>query len=120
MARLLFKQPNGLYGCYSTVTDGFIFCNATKEKYIEMRLEELKEDLEEMFAKEETDHWKGTRHADILDSDIMFDRISYYSWTLEDLVANISMLKDAGYSKEQCNELESKWNELQKEPEEGE
>ena len=120
MGRKLFKQPNGRYGCYSTNVDGFIFCNATKEDYIEMRLNELKDDLEEMFAREETDPWKGTVHANILDADTMFEEISYYNWDENDLVKNMCMLLSAGYSREKINELESKWNNFQKEIEDEE
>ena len=120
MGRKLFKQPNGRYGCYSTNGDGFILCNATKEDYIEMRLNELKDDLEEMFAREETDPWKGTVHAHILDADIMFDEISYYNWDENDLIKNMCMLLSAGYPKEKINELETKWNDFQKEIEDEE
>ena len=117
MGRRLFKQPNGLYGIYSTEVDQITCCNMKKEDYIELRIKEVREQLEDMFAREETDPWKGTVHANILDADSMFEEISYYSWNENDLVKNMCMLLSAGYSKEKINELESKWNEFQKEKE---
>ena len=117
MGRKLFKQPNGLYGIYSTEVDQITCCNMKKEDYIDLRIKEVREELEEMFAKEETNPWKGTVHAHILDADIMFDEIFCYNWSEDDLIANIGMLMSAGYPKEKINELEDKWNESQKERE---
>lgn len=117
MGRRLFKQPNGLYGIYSTEVDQITCCNMKKEDYIELRIKEVREQLEDMFAKEETNPWKGTVHAHILDADSMFEEISYYSWDENDLIKNMCMLLSAGYPKEKINELEDKWNESQKERE---
>ena len=117
MGRKLFKQPNGLYGIYSTETDQITCCNMKKEDYIELRIKEVREQLEDMFAKQETNPWKGTVYAHILDADSMFKEISYYSWDENDLIKNMCMLLSAGYPKEKINELEAKWNEFQKEKE---
>lgn len=117
MGRRLFKQPNGLYGIYSTYSDNLICCNVTKEEYIQFRVDELKEELEDMFAKQDATPWKHTHHAEILDADIMLEEISYYSWDEKALISNLGMLRAAGYSKEQCDELEAKWNEFQKDQE---
>ena len=53
-----------------------------------------------MFAKEYTSLWKDTLHAEILNSNNMLKEIRCYNWNAEDLVANIGMLKAAGYSNE--------------------
>lgn len=119
MMGLLFRQPNGLYGLYSPYVDGIICCNMTKEDYIDLRVKELKEKLEDMFAKEATSSLKDTLYADILSDDTVLKQIRYYNWNKEDLINNISMLRASGYSKKQCDEIEAKWNKCQKEIKEG-
>lgn len=53
MARQIVIQPNGLYGCWSTISDSFVAIDLTKDEYIEMRskeaYEEKKREMEEIF-----------------------------------------------------------------------
>ena len=46
MGRIVFKQPNGLYGMWSTIADGPIYWNMTKQDYIDAMLEEAKTEIE--------------------------------------------------------------------------
>lgn len=45
MGRIVFKQPNGLYGMWSTIADGPIYWNMTKQDYIDAMLEEAKTEI---------------------------------------------------------------------------
>jgi hypothetical protein len=49
MGRRIVKQPNGLYAVYSTVIDGFIITNSTKEELIEDFVQEKREEITEMI-----------------------------------------------------------------------
>lgn len=53
MGVIVFKQPNGKYARWSGVMNAFTFWNATKQEYIEYKIKELKEQLEEDFEKGE-------------------------------------------------------------------
>lgn len=46
MGRILVEQPNGLYADFSTVCDGFVITNATKEQIVESRLELHRQSIE--------------------------------------------------------------------------
>ena len=46
MGRMVFKQPNGKYGLYSSITEGPILWNMSKEDYIQFRLEEERREIE--------------------------------------------------------------------------
>lgn len=44
MGRFICKQPNGLYCVFSTTVDCPVAWNMTREEYIQMKMEEAKED----------------------------------------------------------------------------
>ena len=46
MGRIFYKQPNGLMTIFSTNSDRPIYWNVSKEDYINLKLEEYKEQLE--------------------------------------------------------------------------
>ena len=46
MGRIFYKQPNGLMTIFSTNSDRPIYWNVNKEDYINLKLEEYKEQLE--------------------------------------------------------------------------
>ena len=49
MAGFVSRQPNGLYCRFSTVTDCPTAWNMTREDYINMKMEEAKEDAEDIL-----------------------------------------------------------------------
>lgn len=49
MAGFVSKQPNGLYCRFSTVTDCPTAWNMTREDYINMKMQEAKEDAEDVL-----------------------------------------------------------------------
>ena len=49
MAGFISKQPNGLYCRFSTVTDCPTAWNMTREDYINMKMQEAKEDAEDVL-----------------------------------------------------------------------
>lgn len=49
MAGFVSKQPNGLYCRFSTVTDCPTTWNMTREDYINMKMQEAKEDAEDVL-----------------------------------------------------------------------
>ena len=51
MGASIFKQPNGLYGRYSYVSDGFTDINMTEEEYIISRLENSINDSKDTLKK---------------------------------------------------------------------
>lgn len=51
MGAWIFKQPNGLYGRYSTVSDDFTAINMTKEEYQVLNLDNSLRDSEETFKR---------------------------------------------------------------------
>lgn len=51
MGASIFKQPNGLYGRYSYVSDGFTDANMSKEEYIISRLEHAITDAKDTLKK---------------------------------------------------------------------
>ena len=57
MSRIFYKQPNGLMTIFSTNSDRPIYWNVNKEDYINLMLEEYKEQLErdakEIFEDED-------------------------------------------------------------------
>ena len=50
MAGFVSKQPNGLYCRFSSVTDCPTAWNMTREDYINMKMQEAKEDAEDVFS----------------------------------------------------------------------
>ena len=50
MGAFIFKQPNGLYGRFSTVVDCPTHYNCTKEELIEEYVRQYKEDLDYRFS----------------------------------------------------------------------
>ena len=61
MGRIIFKQPNGKVGIWSTIVDSPIAWNLTKEGYIHFLVEEFREKIEEeaedIFSEEPKRHW---------------------------------------------------------------
>ena len=51
MGAFFFKQPNGLYGRFSTVVDCPTHCNCTKEELIDEYVQVYREELERDFDK---------------------------------------------------------------------
>ena len=51
MARLIVKQPDGLYAMWSTTSDCFIHKDLTKEQYITVRAQEVYDDKREEMEK---------------------------------------------------------------------
>lgn len=62
MGYAIVKQPNGLFACYESYTDDFIFINATKEEFAEkmakMAYEETLEKFEGILSKESSNGYK--------------------------------------------------------------
>ena len=46
MARMIIKQPNGLYAIWSTVVDGFVMLDATPQDIIDDRVKDYREESE--------------------------------------------------------------------------
>lgn len=88
MAGFVSKQPNGLYCRFSTVTDCPTAWNMTREDYIDMKMQEAKEDAE-----------------DVLDNylkpfDMVADRYYPNNMTKEEFD---KFLEETGYDKEHEN-----------------
>lgn len=118
MVRILFKQPNGKYCVYSTVSDQIIAYNMTQEEYIKDRCDELKAQLLTMFEVQdvpEGEHWKGTPFAEIQNSDYLITKIFPYNWSKEELKVEVGILKDCGYKQEDINKIIDKYNQSKKE-----
>ena len=49
MAGFIAKQPNGLYCRFSTITDCPTHWNMTREDYIDMKMQEAKEEAEDVL-----------------------------------------------------------------------
>lgn len=67
MGRHVIKQPNNKYAIWSTIVDNFIMTDATREDYINFRIEEeterVKKDLTEIFDKvDKGDRYHHTVH----------------------------------------------------------
>lgn len=68
MAGFVSKQPNGLYCRFSTVTDCPTAWNMTREDYINMKMQEAKED-----ARDILDFLKHFKYSDrVVDSPFAF------------------------------------------------
>ncbi len=52
MGQRIVKQPNGLYGIFSSITDSYILCNATPEMIIKERIKEAKEKIKNEVLNE--------------------------------------------------------------------
>jgi hypothetical protein len=80
MARQIVKQPNGLYGCWSTIVDDFVRINMTREPYIEYRAKEVyeskKEELTRTFNKIEASP-DATHFVELKDFD---ECMNYRGW----------------------------------------
>ena len=55
MLRTLIQQPNGKCMLWSSVTDAPIIVNMTKERYIQFKIQEAKEEAIETFYKYKRD-----------------------------------------------------------------
>lgn len=90
MSRIFYKQPNGLMTIFSTNSDRPIYWNVSKEDYINLMLEEYKEQLErdakEIFDDEDPYYVK--------DFEDMKRQTLYNIKTKEDFE---KYLKDIGY-----------------------
>lgn len=90
MSRIFYKQPNGLMTIFSTNSDRPIYWNVNKEDYINLMLEEYKEQLErdtkEIFDDEDPYYVK--------DFEAMKRQTLYNIKTKEDFE---KYLKDIGY-----------------------
>ena len=91
MGKTFYKQPNGLMTIFSTNSDRPIYWNVNKEDYINLKLEEYKEQLErdakEIFDDEDPYYVK--------DFEEMKDQIIH---NYEDNKADFEQyLKDVGY-----------------------
>ena len=49
MGAFIFKQPNGLYGRFSTVVDCITHYNMTEEEYLELKVEDAREEVRRIF-----------------------------------------------------------------------
>lgn len=60
MSRLIIKQKDGLYACWSTIIDDFVAANLTEKEFIEFRANEeyqnKKEELEQYFKSGKNIH----------------------------------------------------------------
>lgn len=68
MGRIFYKQPNGLMTIFSTNSDCPIYWNVSKEDYINLMLEEYKEqlekDAEEIFDDEDSYYVKDFKEME--------------------------------------------------------
>lgn len=51
MSEQIIKQPNGLYGLWSTIVDNFVLINATREELIAYRVEKSIKEIAESIDK---------------------------------------------------------------------
>ena len=60
MARIIIKQRDGLYACWSTIIDDFVAANMNEKEFIKFRATEeymsKKKELEEYFKTGENIH----------------------------------------------------------------
>lgn len=67
MARLIVKNPKGLYNMWSTIIDSFIYYDLTKEEYIDVRAKEVyadtEEELQQIFIEIEKNSPKSKRYT---------------------------------------------------------
>lgn len=54
MARVIIKQPDGLYAEYSTIVDAFFVANATVDEIIQNAREEAADEAERMYREKIT------------------------------------------------------------------
>jgi len=51
MGRSIVVQPNGLFGCFSSMVDDFITLDRTEEEYIEGMAKEAYDDMKDKLKK---------------------------------------------------------------------
>ena len=51
MGRQIFKQPNGYWAEYSTISDSFVIWDATKQELIDIAVKEASEDINRRYNK---------------------------------------------------------------------
>jgi hypothetical protein len=51
MGRIIIKQPNGLYAEWSTIVDDFVCLDMTKNGIIEERLEDYRNEVEDIITE---------------------------------------------------------------------
>ena len=63
MGAVIFKQPNGLYGRYSYVSDGFTAINMTKEEYKILNIDNSLRDSDDTLKRYLGDYNKVIKDA---------------------------------------------------------
>lgn len=85
MGRVLIKQPNGKYLLWSSIVDGPIKINMTKEEYIEFKKQEAEED-----AIDTLEHYSR-------DYNYIYDLIFIFNMDDDQIIDFRNMLIEAGY-----------------------
>lgn len=85
MSRVLIKQPNGKYLLWSSIVDGPIKINMTKEEYIEFKKQEAEEDAIDTLENYSRDY------------NYIYDLIFIFNMDNDQIMDFRNMLIEAGY-----------------------
>ena len=85
MSRVLIRQPNGKYLLWSSIVDGPIKINMTKEEYIEFKKQEAEEDAIDILENYSRDY------------NYIYDLIFIFNMDNDQIIDFRNMLIEAGY-----------------------
>lgn len=85
MSRVLIRQPNGKYLLWSSIVDGPIKINMTKEEYIEFKKQEAEEDAIDILENYSRDY------------NYIYDLIFIFNMDDDQIIDFRNMLIEAGY-----------------------
>ena len=85
MSRVLIRQPNGKYLLWSSIVDGPIKINMTKEEYIEFKKQEAEEDAIDTLENYSRDY------------NYIYDLIFIFNMDNDEIIDFRNILIEAGY-----------------------
>lgn len=85
MSRVLIKQPNGKYLLWSSIVDGPIKINMTKEEYIEFKKQQAEEDAIDTLENYSRDY------------NYIYDLIFIFNMDNDQIIDFRNMLIEVGY-----------------------
>lgn len=85
MSRVLIRQPNGKYLLWSSIVDGPIKTNMTKEEYIEFKKQEAEEDAIDTLENYSRDY------------NYIYDLIFIFNMDNDEIIDFRNTLIEAGY-----------------------
>ena len=85
MSRVLIRQPNGKYLLWSSIVDGPIKMNMTKEEYIDFKKQEAEEDAIDTIENHSRDY------------NYIYDLIFIFNMDNDEIIKFRNMLIEAGY-----------------------